>query len=215
MTMSVGKIGRTAVLVISLVLLLCLLLTVLFVFVSAMRGKTAFVGGRACLWVVTDSMAPLIPAESYIWVKKADPADIEAGDVIVFLAVDEAIAGRPETHRVTAVIGDHEAFATRGDNNLKADDETVPADRVLGVFVKRLSVVSLVGRVLASGFGLMLASAFALLIMSGLTLPYLSRLAKDKQAEQEKARQAEIEARIAAEVARLRTADREDPPEND
>ena len=201
--MSVKKIGRTTMLALSLLLLLCLLATALFVFISAMRGKTAFVGDRACLWIVTDSMAPLIPAESYIVVKKADPADIEAGDVIVFYSQDPAIADRPETHRVTAVIGDHEAFITRGDNNLKVDEDAVPADRLLGVFERRLNGLSLLGRVLASRIGLLLITAFSLLILSGLTLPYLSRLVKDKQAEQEEMHRAEIEARIAAEVARL------------
>ena len=208
--MSVKKIGRTAVLALSLILLLCILAAVLFVFISAMRGKTAFIGDRACLWIVTDSMAPLIPAESYIVVKKADPAEIEAGDVIIFYSQDPAIADRPETHRVTAVVGNHEAFLTKGDNNLKADDEAVPADRLLGVFERRLNGLSLLGRVLASRIGLLLVTAFSLLILSGMTLPYLSRLAKDKQTEQEEAHRAEIEARIAAEVARLQAQNGKD-----
>lgn len=210
--MSVKKIGRTVVLALSLLLLLCILATTLFVFVSAMRGKTAFVGRRACLWIVTDSMAPLIPAESYILVKKVAPADVEAGDVIVFYSEDPAIADRPEAHRVTTVIGDHEAFITRGDNNRKVDEDAVPADRLLGVFERRLNGFSLLGRVLASRIGLLLVTAFSLLIMSGMTLPYLSRLVKEKQAEQEETHRAEIEARIAAEVARLQVQNGKDTP---
>ena len=127
--------------------------------------------------------------------------------MIVFYSQDPAIADRPETHRVSAVVGDHEAFITRGDNNLKVDEDAVPADRLLGVFERRLNGLSLLGRVLASRIGLLLITAFSLLILSGLTLPYLSRLVKDKQAEQEEMHRAEIEARIAVEVARLQAQD--------
>lgn len=202
--MSVVKIGRTVILIVSLLLVLAVLLTVLFVFISAMRGKTAFIGGRACLWVVTDSMAPLIPAESYILVKKVNPADIGVGDVIVFLSEDPAIAGRPETHRVTAVIGDHEAFLTKGDNNLRSDSGAVPVDRLLGVFVRRMNGLSLIGRMLSSGLGLLMATATTLFLLSILTLPYLSRLIQEKQAEATKKRETELAARVAAEVERLR-----------
>lgn len=70
--------------------------------------------------VISGSMEPEYPVGSLIYVQKAEPSEIEVGDVITFVLSDET----PATHRVISIDYENERFYTRGDANYHIDEET-------------------------------------------------------------------------------------------
>lgn len=63
--------------------------------------------------VVSGSMEPAYPVGSLIYVKKAEPSQVQVGDVITFILSDNTTA----THRVIRIDTDKQCFYTRGDAN--------------------------------------------------------------------------------------------------
>lgn len=208
---------RIAFNVVCYVLLALLVTAVIVLFVGKVKNRPAFFFGKTMLWVRTDSMENTIPAQSYILVSRADPAEIEAGDVITFYSDDPLIKGELNTHRVVEVIGDHEAFRTKGDHNPIEDKELARAENVVAVYRKNLPALTAFGRLMATGGGIAVSALLVLLMVCAVYLPDILKAArKADRAEQE--RDAEIEARVAAEVARMREEARaagEQAPEKD
>ena len=93
---------------------------------------TVFIFGRTTVWVMTPSMEPQIPAQSYILVKRVSAEEVNVGDVIIFRSDDPSLDGSFNTHRVIEIIGDHEEFVTKGDANLIKDGYTAKADKIEG-----------------------------------------------------------------------------------
>ena len=184
---------------------------VVFLFVSRMSGKTVFVGGKTIMWVMTNSMHNEAEPEkgfdekTYILVEKVDPKTIEVGDVITFHFAE--LGGALNTHRVVRVVGDHEAFITRGDNT-PANDPEIKAEDVVARYVRRLPLLTALGRFFLTGAGL----AVAFVVIIGLTaaafLPDAIRSSREKKAKE----QAETERRIQEEVERLKEQDRGNGP---
>lgn len=63
--------------------------------------------------VVSGSMEPMYPVGSLIYVKAAEPSDIQVGDVITFALNKDTIA----THRVIGIDNESQHFLTKGDAN--------------------------------------------------------------------------------------------------
>lgn len=79
--------------------------------------------------VKSNSMAPTYPINSFVFVKKTSPAEIEVGDVITYVFNDEGLL---VTHRVTAIDSEHQTFTTKGDNNNIQDPNPVLWGNVIG-----------------------------------------------------------------------------------
>ena len=134
---------------------------------SKINKRVLFIGNRANIWVMTDSMEDEIPAQSYIRIRKPEDTQIEIGDVITFYSDDPALKGHLNTHRVVEIIDDGESFVTKGDNNIKNDDYTVRAESVVGVYEKKLPILSVMGRIFQSKIGF-----FCILILMSVLIAY-------------------------------------------
>lgn len=108
--------------------------TVLIVVMAVPFAAYAFpslAGAEKSFVVLSGSMEPTLSAGDVVFVYGADPASVEEGDVITY----DRGAGRPVTHRVTAVTQTEDgdlAFRTKGDANEDADSDPVPAAALLG-----------------------------------------------------------------------------------
>ena len=83
--------------------------------------------------VISGSMKKVYPTGSMIYVKKTDPASLQAGDVITFTMKSGTVA----THRIIELVPDEDnpqiiRFRTKGDENKIADGELVDFHRVIG-----------------------------------------------------------------------------------
>lgn len=180
------------------VALTCLLVLLALLIVISVYSK---ISGKSLLpytvlWVLTDSMEDAIPARSYILVKNVSAKDVEVNDVITFRSRDAAIAGSLNTHRVVEIIGDHEEFVTKGDNNAVSDSTTVLAEDVVAKYVRNLPLLTLLGRIFTSSAGFICC---ILLMIGGVALWFLSSFVKQrKQLSQE-----EMDRLVAEEVAKL------------
>ena len=105
--------------------------------------------------IVSGSMEPEIPVGSAVYVRPAEPADIEEGDVIAFLKGDSVVV-----HRAVENLLVEGEIRTKGDANEGEDLNTVDYGSVVGTVERhvpalgRLLVVytSMVGKVYALCF---------------------------------------------------------------
>ena len=181
-----------------------LVIAIAFVMISKASGRILFFGGKATVWVVSGSMEPTIPERSYILAEKVDPKDVSVGDVIVFISDDPEIAGQYNMHRVVEIVGDHEAFRTKGDNNLAEDTYPARAEAVAGRYVKNLELLSMFGRFLASQTGFISAISLVLVLTLLMFMPEMKRMRREQDDELEKQHEEEIEALVALEVEKLK-----------
>lgn len=89
--------------------------------------------GMQVFTVLSGSMEPTYHVGALIYVKKVDPMELEAGDVITFMLDEDTVA----THRVVEVVPDMEdpsviRFRTKGDANDNVDGGLVHYKNVLG-----------------------------------------------------------------------------------
>ena len=200
------RIGKKIANIVFYIVLAILAVLIVFLFSSRLTGKITFIGNRTAMWVMTDSMEDQIPAKSYILVRKISADQVKVGDVIVFYSDNPQISGSLNTHRVIEIIGDHEAFATKGDHNVAADDPRYPAraEKVVGIYERNLPVLSFFGRLFLSPVGLILT----FIIIGGVTcavfLPDILRGNKQKKQQDADAKQAEIDRLVKEEVEKLR-----------
>lgn len=131
-----------------------------------------------------------------IFVTRADPDTLAAGDVIAFMRGQSAV-----THRITSVQTGPDGgllFYTKGDANQAADTEPVTEDQLLGVCRGRIAKVG--------DFALFLQQPLGMLLFAG--VPVLAFLVYDMLRRQ---RGSKHRQELEAEIARLRGA--AGPPE--
>lgn len=80
--------------------------------------------------ILSNSMEPLYPVGSIVYVKKCLPEDINVDDVITFKqgVASESVA----THRVIEKRKSDSVFITKGDNNEEIDAMPIAYERVIG-----------------------------------------------------------------------------------
>ena len=196
-----------------LVVLICIIIG------AKMLGKPVFVLGHTILWVETGSMETEIPAESYILIHKASARDVRVGDIICFKSDDPAILGRRNTHRVVEIIGDHEEFVTKGDNNPSNDEFTAKAENIVGLYECNLDTLTVIGRFVTTPLGIAVCSICVGLVMIYMYFTEFVYMHKEKQLMNQIARESYIEAQVAAEVEFLRSIgaipENSDEPDDD
>ena len=107
---------------VGIVIIIAILLLCLAAFIPPLFGfQTAT--------IVSGSMEPEIPVDSIVYVKEADPEEIEPGEVIAFNT-----QGSPVIHRVVENKKDTGTYVTKGDANEVED-------------INEVSYLSLIGRV--------------------------------------------------------------------
>lgn len=209
---SVGRLIRN---IIGYVIIFLILAALAFVLISKVVKKTAFVFGKSIAWVMTDSMEPTIPQQSYILINKINAKDVKVGDVIMFVSDDPDLAGNNNTHRVVEIIGENEEFVTKGDAAQINDKYTVKADKVLAVYEKNLPFLSNIGRIMFSGIGIMISVTVILFMTMLLYIPDIMKATKKKTVELEDIKQKQINELIRKEIERLKAGEaaKEQAPE--
>lgn len=209
---SVGRLIRN---IIGYVIIFLILAALAFVLISKAVKKTAFVFGKSIAWVMTDSMEPTIPQQSYILINKINAKDVKVGDVIMFVSDDPDLAGNNNTHRVVEIIGENEEFVTKGDAAQINDKYTVKADKVLAVYEKNLPFLSNIGRIMFSGIGIMISVTVILFMTMLLYIPDIMKATKKKTVELEDIKQKQINELIRKEIERLKAGEaaKEQAPE--
>ena len=149
-----------------------------FVLTSRAKGETPFIGGKSLMWVMTDSMSPTIREKSYIVVEEVSASDINVDDVIVYISDDPEIAGMKNTHRVVEIIGDHEEFVTKGDNNPVNDKYNAKAEKIVARYVKTLPFLSGIGRLFSNAVSISALCIVFITILFILLIPENAALKK-------------------------------------
>ncbi len=128
-----------AVLILSAVLLV-------FIMSAKLRGEVPKIFGYSVMRIVSGSMEPEIPKDSYILVKETAPEDIKKSDIICFYSDDPMIYGFPNTHRVVeepyvGEDGDYH-YVTAGDNSHGNDSVSARGERLIGRYVGQIGVLN-------------------------------------------------------------------------
>ncbi|NLF36995.1 MAG: signal peptidase I, partial [Clostridiaceae bacterium] len=113
------KKGKWIITAIFAVLLVFLIIFVGNMIYSQITNKVPSFFGYSVMNIISTSMEPQIPENTFILIKKADPADLKVGDVITFYSKDPTIRGLPNTHRITdiRIENGNFVFITKGDAN--------------------------------------------------------------------------------------------------
>ena len=126
-----------------------ILIAVIVVFLPLTVPRLA---GYEAYEVVSGSMEPEIPVGSVIYVKPAEPEEIEKEDIIAFQRGDSVITHRVVENRV--VTGE---FVTRGDANQTKDMNPVPYENVIGKVVRSVPGAGVMAEMFTSREGKILA----------------------------------------------------------
>lgn len=191
---------------IGMVITVLLVVLIAYLVVSQIRGTVPFVFNKAVLNIVSGSMEPQIPTNSYILIKKTSPDDIKVGDIMTFYSRDSMIYGSPNTHLVIEIIGEGDdiKFRTKGLNestNSIPDRILVEREDVIGVYRKNLPVITSITNFMSK------KAIFFLLII----IPALSIITFQIKEVIEKSKQVKIEKLIEIEVERLKNQQNKNP----
>ena len=113
------------------------------------------IAGYDAYVVVSGSMEPNIPVGSIAYSKEVDPAELQTGDVIVF--IDPARGTTPITHRVVSNDTAAGTIITKGDANDREDVNPATYDNVVGKVDFHVPRVGFVAAMLTSTQGKIVA----------------------------------------------------------
>ena len=126
--------------------------------------------------VVSGSMEPNIPVGSIVFSKEIDPADLQKGDVIVF--IDPARGTTPITHRVVSNDTAEGTIVTKGDANEREDANPAAYDNIVGKVCFHVPRMGFVAAMLTSTLGKIVA---CLLLIEAWLLIEISRRMKKRR----------------------------------
>lgn len=131
--------------------------------------------------VLSPSMEPVYSTGTLLYVKEADPDELQVGDIITFRLNDNMTA----THRIIEVLEEEPLkFRTQGDANDIADTEPVQAANVIGKPVFSLPYLGYAASYIQKPPGSYAAIAIsAAIVFLVLIVDLLENLAKDKEAK--------------------------------
>ncbi len=152
----------------------CTSVMVALVVILALLLVGVRVAGLQVFTVLSGSMEPTYPVGSLIYVKKTEPAQLQAGDVITFLLDEDTVA----THRIVEVIPDaHDTeilrFRTKGDANDVPDGGLVHCKNVIGSPVFAIPALGYVASYIQSPPGTYVAIAGGAFVLALVFLPDL------------------------------------------
>ena len=197
------KVFNSIVIIISVFLIAILVVnTTLIVKSYTEPNKIPTFAGYFPMFVMTDSMQPVIKSGDLIIAHVEDPQNIEPGDIISFF--DPASKGTSiVTHRVQEALNraGKLSFLTKGDANNAEDIALVPSDNLVGVYCLRIPLMGNVAMFMQSTVGVITCIVLPLFAMFGYDA--LRRRQAERINKQDKdALLAEIEALRAEKAAR-------------
>lgn len=163
------KIGTIVGTVLCIILIPILVINLTFIIKSYVnKDRISSVGGFLPLIVLTDSMYPTIHSGDLAICRTVKAEDIQVGDVIAYFDP----AGNEDnivTHRVIEITTEDGqlAFRTQGDANNTADELTVSANSLVGIYHMRIAGAGNVAMFLQSSTGLIVCVVIPLLLLVG------------------------------------------------
>ena len=151
----VAKIFLYSILVILVLVAIAFILYFVDMQINAKKGvnKQPLFGAYI---IISPSMVPTINVYDAIVIKRAEPDELEVGDIITFLSSDPRYSGLTITHRIVGVekskTGDL-YFRTKGDNNNTEDSSLVKGEDVYGKVMLRIPKIGYIQSVLTSAVG--------------------------------------------------------------
>lgn len=142
------------------------------------------IGGYCPLIVLTGSMEPKISSGDLIICKQIDGKDVKKGDIIAFFDPD-GNGTSVLTHRVVEVIEEDGklSFRTKGDANNTEDQKPVAADKLVGIYQRKISGAGNVAMFMQTTTGLIVCVGIPLIILVGYDL--VRRKLYDKKNQQD------------------------------
>ena len=127
--------------------------------------------------VISGSMEPKYPVGCLIYVKEAEPSEIEIGDVITFVLKNET----PATHRVIGIDEENQHFLTKGDAN-DVEDAPVHFNNLIGKPVFKIPYLGYVAYYIQHPPGIYIAILIGVCLLAAAFLPDLFKK-EEKQKE--------------------------------
>lgn len=181
------------VLTVAAIAAVCFCVALVLVAKAGEDGREVF--GYVILKVQSGSMEPTLSAGDVILCDAYEGGDISVGDVVTFTAPRGAYAGMLITHRVTEIVtedGEEVGFRTKGDAADGTDTWTLTRDDIVGVYERKMPVVTNVSGFMGSAGGMMLVIGLpiillvAVLLADGALSRYLAAKADEKGSAEEK-----------------------------
>lgn len=138
--------------------------------------------GLQVFTVLSGSMEPNYHTGSLIYVREADPFELEEGDVITFLIDEDTVA----THRIVEVVPDENdasvvRFRTKGDANDAEDGSLVHCRNVIGTPVFTIPYLGYVANYIQNPPGTYVAICAGAVLLILVFLPDLFSSDKEEQ----------------------------------
>mgnify|MGYP004646248931 FL=1 len=151
--------------IVSTVLVAAIVLVALLLAGTRLAGMHAYT-------VLSGSMEPAYHVGSLVFVKKADPSEVKAGDPITYLIAEKQVV----THRCVEVLPDEEdpsvlRFRTKGDANNVEDATLVHENNLIGKPVFSVPLLGFAANYIQHPPGTYVAIAIAALIVLLAFLP--------------------------------------------
>ncbi len=143
------KKSKWVITVIFAILLIFLILLVGNMIYSQITHKVPAFFGYSVMNIISRSMEPDIPKNTFILIQRVDPELLKEGDIITFYSSDPTIKGLPNTHRIIQIIfeDNQKLFVTKGDANAIPDLYDVKPEDIIGVYVKNIASLGKLGAV--------------------------------------------------------------------
>ena len=142
--------------------------------------------------VLSGSMEPVYPVGSLLYVKGAEPEDVEVGDPITFVLNEDLVVA---THRVIEIDEANEHFYTQGDANDAPDGAPVHFNNLIGKPVFCIPKLGYFSAWIGKPPGQYIAICGGVILLLMVFLPDLldAAAAADKRDEEKKRREEETD----------------------
>ena len=184
------KKSKWVITVIFAILLIFLILLVGNMIYSQINHKVPAFFGYSVMNIISRSMEPDIPKNTFILIQRVDPELLKEGDIITFYSSDPTIKGLPNTHRIIQIIfeDNQKLFVTKGDANAIPDLYDVKPEDIIGVYVKNIASLGKLGAVFQNKafiFILLVVPAAVLFVLEIINLTKTAKnIKKDDDAQE-------------------------------
>ena len=181
--------------------IIILAVVILFSVVTTPKGQPPQIFGFSGFRVLTGSMEPSIPTDSFVLVKRVGAETIAVNDVISFYSTDASLRGAVNTHRVVAIReeGGGIVFDTKGDANVIADKVPVYASNLIGKVVLVSHALGVFVRLISNPlvFAAIIVIPLFVIIFSNIRsmAKDVKALVAEEEAEEERKKKEKAEAR--------------------
>lgn len=144
------------------------LISTIYFAIMRQQGKAVRIFGYSINYIVTGSMQDALMIGDVIVVKNITKEDIKVGDIVTYKSTEGALAGHYITHRIIEIkqhTNGNLQFVTKGDANTSADSEVVTYEKVLGIYQRKVFVLTILLSLLTNFYVFFLLIILPLLVL--------------------------------------------------